>query len=49
MQSLNRVVKSRLLDILKEMGIIGENFTGRIAVNMNGGAICDIEKIEKIK
>lgn len=41
--------KRRLLDILREMGIMCSDFTGRITLNINQGSVCDIEKFERFK
>lgn len=46
---LSKMTKERLLDFLKQMGIIGDNFTGKISFNLNQGAICDVEKLERLK
>lgn len=46
---ISKAAKGRLLDILRQMCIIGDNFTGRISINLNQGAICDIEKLERMK
>lgn len=46
---LSKTAKGRLLDFLKQMGIIGDNFTGKISFNLNQGAICDVEKLERLK
>lgn len=46
---MSKTAKGRLLDFLKQMGIIGDNFTGKISFNLNQGAICDVEKLERLK
>lgn len=47
--SLNSDTKRTLLDILKRSGIISDNFTGKLTLNVNNGSICDIERIEKLR
>lgn len=46
---MSKDTKSRFLDFLKQMGIIRDNFTGKVTFNVNNGAVCDIEKLERLK
>ena len=41
--------KKKIVDILKECGIINDGFTGKISFNLHLGNIGDIERFEKLK
>lgn len=41
--------KQKLMRVLIEVGIVHEAFTGRIMINMNDGAVCDVERVERLK
>lgn len=41
--------KKRLVEILRELSIITETFTGKVVLNFGQGGITEIERIEKIK
>jgi hypothetical protein len=38
-----------LLDILKQLGIISENYTGKVTLNISQGGLQDVEKVEKVR
>jgi hypothetical protein len=44
-----KTAKKKVVEILVDSGIIASNFTGRIVINLNDGACCDMEKNEKVK
>lgn len=41
--------KKKLVEILKELYIISETFTGKVFINFGQGGITEIERIEKIR
>jgi hypothetical protein len=41
--------KAILAETLKKAGIIPDLFTGRITININQGAISDLERTERMK
>lgn len=41
--------KKRLVEILRELYIVSNTFTGKVVINFGQGGITDIERIEKIK
>ena len=41
--------KQILSDILKKIGIIPRDFTGKISINLTQGSVGDVEKIERLK
>jgi hypothetical protein len=41
--------KKVLFAVLNKLGIISEDFTGKIVVNINQGGITDLEKTERLK
>ncbi len=41
--------KKQLAEILKELYIISETFTGKVVINFGQGGITEIERVEKIK
>jgi hypothetical protein len=56
MQSLSKsnnnkeiVWKRELSEILKKHGLIGENFTGEISINISQGGVSNLKKIEYYK
>lgn len=40
--------KKKLLDLLKDIGIINANYSGKLVFNLSQGGLQDIEKIEKL-
>ncbi len=41
--------KKELAEILRKLGIIHKDFTGKIILNFSQGALCEAEKTAKIK
>jgi len=41
--------KKKLAELLRELSIISETFTGKVVINFGQGGITEIERIEKIK
>lgn len=41
--------KRKLVEILKELYIISDTFTGKVFINLGQGGITEIERIEKIR
>ncbi len=41
--------KKRLVEILKELYIISDSFTGKVVINFGQGGITEIERMEKIR
>ena len=41
--------KKALSEIMVTLGLIPGAFTGRITINFNAGAVCDVEKVERVK
>lgn len=56
MQSLSKSInnkeivwKKELSEILKKHGLIGEDFTGEISINISQGGVSNLKKIEYYK
>ena len=41
--------KKTLGEILVTLGLVPGAFTGKITINFNDGAVCDVEKVERVK
>lgn len=41
--------KKELATFLKKLGLVKEDQTGKIIINMNQGGVTDVEKTEKMK
>ena len=41
--------KKTLVEVLRELHIVSNTFTGKLVINFGQGGITDIERIEKIK
>ena len=41
--------KKMLVEVLKELFIISDGFTGRVVINFGQGGITELERIEKIR
>ena len=41
--------KKILANILKQIGLIKEDFTGKVTINFNQGGVVDVEKAERLK
>ena len=48
-RDLDPIKKKKIYDCLRDMQIVLDKFTGKIIININDGAICDIERIEKLR
>ena len=46
---LTKTGKTLLLDLLKKLHIINENFTGKLTLNFNMGGLTALEKTEKFE
>ncbi len=38
-----------LMKALKELGLVGEDFTGKLVININQSGVTDVEKTEIVK
>ena len=41
--------KKILAEMLKKIGLIREDFTGKVTINLNQGGVVDVEKAERLK
>ena len=41
--------KKILAEMLKKIGLIKEDFTGKVTINLNQGGVVDVEKAERLK
>jgi hypothetical protein len=46
---MEKAVKAKLIAMLVACGVIPREFTGRLVFNINAGALCDAERIERLK
>lgn len=41
--------KEELQQVLQAAGLVDDDYTGRIVINLNQGGVTDVEKIQKIE
>jgi len=41
--------KKTLTDTVRDLKVVSPEFTGKLVINVNNGAICDVERQEKLK
>lgn len=48
-QTVSPTWKKELSDVLVRLGLAAQTFTGKLTINVNSGAVCDLERAERVK